>query len=271
LKTQLAERNTQLTASREGADEKARLADKLANDLRALEEQAADLRGDLARLEEHSAELGRLRGEALAECDRLKGELAAQQERVATLETEVRAKRATADLLERNVGRITDLGASLAALDRQMDSEPHRGHVETVASDEAPAKPNEPKELLPVDAMIGKASDGDVVHIGKTSSKRVAVRKLVALLNGQGIDYPLIKKEMTIGRGHGSDIRISSHFISRVHAKVSTNGIATVIEDAGSKNGVLVNSERIQRRVLRDGDVVSLGGELNLRFVDGAP
>jgi pSer/pThr/pTyr-binding forkhead associated (FHA) protein len=101
--------------------------------------------------------------------------------------------------------------------------------------------------------------------------KRVAVRKLVAMLNGQGIDYPLIKREMTIGRGHGSDIRIASHFISRVHAKVSTNGIATVIEDAGSKNGVLVNSERIQRRVLRDGDVVSLGGELNLRFVDGAP
>ena len=44
-----------------------------------------------------------------------------------------------------------------------------------------------------------------------------------------------------------------------------------MIEDAGSKNGILVNSERVQRRVLRDGDVVSLGGELNLRFVDAAP
>ena len=73
---------------------------------------------------------------------------------------------------------------------------------------------------------------------------------------------------MTIGRGHGSDIRIASHFVSRVHAKISTNGIATIIEDAGSKNGILVNSERVQRRVLHDGDVVSLGGDLNLRFVD---
>ena len=73
---------------------------------------------------------------------------------------------------------------------------------------------------------------------------------------------------MTIGRGHDSDIRIASHFVSRVHAKISTSGLATIIEDAGSKNGILVNSERVQRRVLRDGDVVSLGDDLNLRFVD---
>ena len=69
---------------------------------------------------------------------------------------------------------------------------------------------------------------------------------------------------MTIGRGHSSDIRIASHYVSRVHAKIRTNGIATIIEDAGSKNGLLVNSERVQRRVLHHGDVVSLGGELNL-------
>jgi pSer/pThr/pTyr-binding forkhead associated (FHA) protein len=44
-----------------------------------------------------------------------------------------------------------------------------------------------------------------------------------------------------------------------------------VIEDAGSKNGILVNSERVKRCILRDGDIVSLGGELDLRFVDAGP
>ena len=73
---------------------------------------------------------------------------------------------------------------------------------------------------------------------------------------------------MTIGRGHESDIRIASHFVSRVHAKISTKGAATIIEDAGSKNGILVNSERVKRRVLHHGDIVSIGGELNLKFVD---
>ena len=73
---------------------------------------------------------------------------------------------------------------------------------------------------------------------------------------------------MTIGRGHASDIRIASHFVSRLHAKVRTDEGATIIEDAGSKNGVLVNSQRIRRRVLHHGDIVSLGGDFNLRFVD---
>jgi pSer/pThr/pTyr-binding forkhead associated (FHA) protein len=31
---------------------------------------------------------------------------------------------------------------------------------------------------------------------------------------------------------------------------------------------VLVNSERVRRHVLHDGDVVSLGTELSLKFVD---
>ena len=60
------------------------------------------------------------------------------------------------------------------------------------------------------------------------------------------VDYPLTKTEMTIGRGKHSDIRIASHFISRIHATIKTQGAATVIEDAGSKNGILVNSSRVE-------------------------
>ena len=279
LKEELGERNTQLASSRESVAEKTRLSEQLERDLRSLEKEAGQVRGDLERLEEHSAELGKLRSEALAECDRLKAELAAQHDLVASLETELRAKQATADLLERNVGRITDLGASLAALDRQMDGDADQSgahmhfpdFIETVAADSAMVDASQ--EMLSLDALIGEKSNEDVLDIGQPLGGRseIAARKLVALLGGEGIDYPLVKKEMTIGRGHGSDIRIASHFISRIHAKVSTNGIATVIEDAGSKNGILVNAERVQRKVLRDGDVVSLGGELNLRFVDAAP
>jgi chromosome segregation ATPase len=277
LRDEFGRRGAQLDEARGLAEEKTHLAGELARDLNVLEQDAAQLRDQFARLEEHSAELGRLRSEALMESEQLKRDLAAQQQLVATLETQLRAKQQTADLLERNVSRITDLGASLAALDRQMDgSEPRRApsgdFIATLASDAAPPKLVESsKDLLPADALLDKEPSADILRIGKPAQKRSGVRKLVAMLGGQGIDYPLIKKEMTIGRGHGSDIRIASHFISRIHAKVSTQGIATYIEDAGSKNGVLVNSERIQRRVLRDGDIVSLGGELNLRFVDGAP
>ena len=72
------------------------------------------------------------------------------------------------------------------------------------------------------------------------------------------------------GRGKASDIRLSSHFISRLHAKIVTRGIATTIEDIGSKNGIFVNANRVKRCVLHDGDVVSLASELELKFVDAA-
>jgi pSer/pThr/pTyr-binding forkhead associated (FHA) protein len=105
--------------------------------------------------------------------------------------------------------------------------------------------------------------------VGAKRAAPDAGRKLVITLGGEAIDYPIVKNPMTIGRGHDSDIRIASHFVSRLHATVSTKGSATIIEDVGSKNGILVNSKRVQRRVLRSGDIVSLGGELNLEFVDG--
>jgi chromosome segregation ATPase len=273
MRARLIEQNTRLVESTAAAEEKDNLAERLARDLRSLEHQVMSLRNDLARLEERSTELGVSRSDAVAECARLKSELAARQELVTNLEMQLRAKQATTDLLERNVGRITDLGASLAALDRQM-VEDQRGRADHLHSPDfaetiASGSTSGPSESVPsLEELLGNPDE--ILDVGEPLRK-AAPRKLVVMVGGRDVDYPLLKREMTIGRGHSSDIRIASHFISRVHAKVSTNGIATVIEDVGSKNGVLVNSERVVRCVLRDGDIVSLGGELNLRFVDAAP
>ncbi len=271
-KDQLKDRAAELEASHDLAQAKAQLATKLDQELRALEKEAADVRSDLARLEAHSSELGELRSETLAENERLKAEITAQQELIASLEAELRLKQATTDLLERNIGRITDLGASLAALDRNLDGADEKRlddpFIETIASEQRNTDASQ--EMLSFDLLAGDQKGGDVVDVGEPLAGP-ATRKLIALVGDLDVDYPLIKKEMTIGRGHDSDIRIASHYISRVHAKVSTSGIGTIIEDAGSKNGILVNSERVHKRVLRDGDIVNLGGELKLRFVDAAP
>jgi chromosome segregation ATPase len=223
----------------------------------ALRDQLRASRDQLQSLEAHAGELGRLRGDATAEAARVKGELAAQQALVASLTSELRAKQAATALLERSVGRITDLGASLAALDKEMKAP--LGHNELKPADAAASA-----DLLPMDLLLDDERAGDAERAAAVQ----AGRKLVITIGGEAIQYPLVKNEMTIGRGHDNDIRIASHFVSRVHARISTSGIATVIEDAGSKNGILVNSERVQRRVLRHGDVVSIGGELNLKFVD---
>jgi chromosome segregation ATPase len=290
---QLADRTTQLASSQEAVDQKSHHIERLANDLESLRQEAAKMRAALEKVEAHAAELVMLRGEALTEAEHLKAELAAQQGLVASLEAELKSKQATEDLLERSVERITNLGASLAALDKQMgagaedDEELARARSEsllvpldkssihladfvaTLAADEraeaaAAAAANE--ELLPMDLLLDDSPNEIVDVVDRTHIE--GPRKLVITLGGEAVDYPIVKSPMTIGRGRESDIRIASHFVSRIHAKVSTKGISTIIEDAGSKNGILVNSERVKRRVLRHGDVVSIGGELNLKFVD---
>jgi hypothetical protein len=288
---QVSDRTTQLASSQEAVDQKSRHIERLVNDLESVQQQAAQVRAELEKIEAHALELGRLRGEALTESEHLKIELAAQQDLVANLEVELRSKQATEDMLERNVGRITNLGASLAALDKQMGASAEEelsqdesmllpvdktsldlaDFVATLAADrsvEAAAEEavEHGAEMLSMDLLLDDR-EADVVDIGEQTDVD-GPRKLVINIGGEAIDYPIVKSLMTIGRGHESDIRIASHFVSRVHAKVSTKGIATIIEDAGSKNGILVNSERVHRRVLRHGDVVSIGGELNLRFVD---
>ena len=284
---QSTDRSSQLTSSQEALAQKSRHVEQLTGELRAVEKDTARLRIELDTLAEHATELGRSRGEAMAESERLKLALTAQEDLRAKLEDELRAKQATADLLERSVDRITDLGASLAALDQQMNgsagghnkrgAEPTVLHlsdfVATVAADDevAAAAPRPlaaaTAETLPMYPQLDDELEQDIVDIGEPTDSETN-RKLIITIGGEAFHYPLVKEHMTIGRGRGSDIRIASHFVSRVHAKINTDGGATIIEDAGSKNGITVNSERVLRRVLRDGDVINLGYDLDLRFVD---
>jgi chromosome segregation ATPase len=241
----LSERTAQLASTQEALDRQSQRAERLETERDAAQQESTRIRTELDALSAHAMELGRLRGEAAGETQHLKLALAAQQKLVARLETEIRAKQATVDVLERSVERITDLGASLAALDQQMNGGGD-GNVDVLLDDER---------------------NGNIVDVGERT-RIEAGRKLVVTIGGRAFDYPLSKKQVTIGRGHDSDIRIASHFISRIHARISTDAATTVIEDAGSKNGVVVNSQRVRRRVLRDGDVVNLGDDSSLRFVD---
>ena len=193
-------------------------------------------------------------------------ERAQQQSQLATdLKAELDVKRTSVDMLQRSVHRISNLGASLAELERRIESSNSARASEDAAVpavNAASAADAEPAELLPLESFL--SLDGPGRPVSDTAAK------LVGSVGGEKMSFPLSKGEMTIGRGKTSDIRISSHFISRLHAKVVTRGIATTIEDIGSKNGIFVNASRIKRCVLRDGDIVSLASELELKFVDAA-
>jgi pSer/pThr/pTyr-binding forkhead associated (FHA) protein len=72
-----------------------------------------------------------------------------------------------------------------------------------------------------------------------------------------------LKRSVTcIGRGEDCDVSFEDSLVSRRHARIVLRGDAAVIEDLGSRNGVLVNGRRIDRpERLVDGDRVRIGAQ----------
>lgn len=62
-----------------------------------------------------------------------------------------------------------------------------------------------------------------------------------------------------IGRGSHCDLIIDSPRVSREHAVLTRAGILYCLEDLNSSNGTWFGEERITRRELETGDVISLG------------
>lgn len=78
-----------------------------------------------------------------------------------------------------------------------------------------------------------------------------------------------LEEETTIGRWQDNDIVIDDRWVSRHHARVRRQGEQYLVEDLKSKNGTLVNGQRIAGPTsLADGDVVQATPLAKLVFVD---
>jgi pSer/pThr/pTyr-binding forkhead associated (FHA) protein len=107
----------------------------------------------------------------------------------------------------------------------------------------------------------------------RTMRNSVALPKLgpgahLVIDDGETPVVVAVKDGLTkIGRGFSVDIRLEEPTLSRRHAILSRRRGDTTILDDRSANGVFVNGERIDRAVLRHGDVVTLG-RVTLRYVE---
>ena len=92
--------------------------------------------------------------------------------------------------------------------------------------------------------------------------------KLVVSFDGvvQG-HYFLDKDRFTIGRKSDNDISLDDPGISKIHATILTVGNDQVLEDAGSTNGLMVNGEKVAKRILHNNDVVKIGC-YNLKYIN---
>ena len=73
-------------------------------------------------------------------------------------------------------------------------------------------------------------------------------------------EYSLSKRECIIGRDKLADIVINDSYVSKLHAMLQLYANGVVLLDLNSTNGTLVNSVETKKAVLRNNDIISLGG-----------
>jgi chromosome segregation ATPase len=224
----------------------------------------------VAALEREVAE--RIKLHAGREQDLL-AQIESEQGRVAALVAEGVALRA-----EQEQQRAAALAAERSALERQLALQTEfRSQAQSIgdlrAQLEAVRASLEQRDALIKRLETATASSAAVLgniqqnleHLGDAEPTRMLVRT-----HGETGIVQLLGRRTTIGRTPDNDIRIDAEFISRHHAVVLLYGTKTVIEDLNSTNGTYVNAERVNRRTLKEGDIVTLG-KSEFRFVIRTP
>jgi hypothetical protein len=84
----------------------------------------------------------------------------------------------------------------------------------------------------------------------------------------QGEAFPVTKDRFIIGRGkQSSDLTIKDPNVSRQHAMIEFSGGQYYIVDMGSTNGVEYHGQRVQRKVINEGDTFKVcDHELNFTY-----
>ena len=81
----------------------------------------------------------------------------------------------------------------------------------------------------------------------------------VATLSVDDHDVALGGQRVRIGRLRECEVCLADVNVSREHAEIVREGEGWAIADLDSTNGTFVNGERVQRAVLKDGDIIEVG------------
>lgn len=80
----------------------------------------------------------------------------------------------------------------------------------------------------------------------------------------RGKVYEDLQTPLTVGREEGNDIQLNDERVSRCHFKVQRDNDRLVLTDLDSTNGTKVNGVECQLKILRHGDLISVGRSLML-------
>ena len=75
----------------------------------------------------------------------------------------------------------------------------------------------------------------------------------------RGRIFENLNAPISIGREDGNTIQLNDERVSRFHLKIQQDHNELVLTDLQSTNGTKVNNEEVQLRILRHGDMISVG------------
>ena len=113
--------------------------------------------------------------------------------------------------------------------------------------------------------------DVQLTHAATSGDHVQSVGRILLASDGKTvIERELKPGRLVIGRTPDNDLQIDSKFISRHHCQIVTQPDACLIEDLNSTNGIYVQSKRVRRYNLNDGDVVQVG-QHEIMYIDERP
>ena len=172
--------------------------------------------------------------------------------------------------------RTLDIGGNVEAAARAIvDATMPALHLVRIRGDVAPSVVGELAlrahvDLSTIEDELVHASPAAMGTLGRPWcewSKRAVLARLDRL---EIFDIPMtpVDEVLHLGRSMNTTIRIMSGTVARHHASLRWHDGAHEIEDLQSTNGILVEGQRVQRHVLRDGEDLQLG-EAMLRYFIG--
>jgi pSer/pThr/pTyr-binding forkhead associated (FHA) protein len=98
----------------------------------------------------------------------------------------------------------------------------------------------------------------DTIAVAFAHTDGPPARLVCADVSGETV-FPLVRDSSIIGRHRNCDVLLADAKVSAYHARVDRVGDGWSIVDLRSRNGTLVNGQRVQRVSLKDGDEISVG------------
>lgn len=96
-------------------------------------------------------------------------------------------------------------------------------------------------------------------RMAELKSARPTPRILVTRDGDTVAEHELTEREYVIGRNELADIIVEDTYVSKIHAMLKVYSNAVVLLDLNSTNGTTVNSRVVQKTILRNNDVITLG------------